>query len=239
MKYDSKWGLVYTEIEFIQLSKYLDYMKNSITGNEISYKQELEKAYDFIGSPEEHSDLHFNLDTKYRDSVIEFSNVLYSNFVIIWFSFMEKELNEFIRFPKFSVIENDSTYNQNHKLSKIYKIFKEEIKYTIDNEYWELLVTIQKIRNILVHNGRKIWGTKNKQEKSSFICLTHNGYNYPIYFQINKKLYEHMIKFQIVKNTGFALLIEPNYEYCETLIGFGSAFFEKVYSDLFDFRLIR
>jgi hypothetical protein len=97
-------------------------------------------------------------------------------------------------------------------------------------EYWQELKQIQKIRNLVVHQGERL-PTYYSNPDGDFIEFSREG-EMTIYIAIEKTVYDYLSKHDLIQVSGASVEIVPGIAYCNYLVGFAKNMFSKLYHDL-------
>lgn len=215
------------DFELNQMSGYLKVFKTAIA----DYIQKLETMDPYYGHEshlsDEDKDLLYNAYFDEFSSMLgDFPRRLYSSFVISWYSFVEEtlvkicdDLNQPIEKGKESLIK---------RLEKSFN----KASYRFDPDQRQELLLINKIRNIIVHDGGKfLTSLKYDKEtcKTTLIKIRHENEDY--YVNMSPNLNKYMEEHDILAYYG-TFFIKPSHEYCEHLVAFGRDMFEDIFNKL-------
>lgn len=218
------WLLSY---ELKQMGRYLDLLSFAVNENQKQFDASIEQATKSM-SEDEKEDFY----TFYEDDFIEvgadFPRLLYSSFVVSWYSFVEVHLVNFCKHRNLKIsisIQDNENYGEG--IRRAYNFLNRAAGYQIDNTHWQELIRIGKTRNKLVHNnGRLSYSTG--EAKSGVLVKVHEDET--LYLQIEQDLYGYFQTHNLIEFTGL-FYITPTFEYCKHLVQFGFSFFEKLYKD--------
>ena len=221
-------GFLGNDLTFIQLEqmeRFLEHIEKFLQEITEDYEKVNEKEAQGLGLTDESLEQFYEFYAdEYAELSRDFPKLLYSSFVVTWYSFIERELFRLyntLKFPK----------PEPAKIFGIYRALKKgngHTSYTILNPHWERLQHIRKIRNFIVHNHSKIPFTYKKQKKfvNKYI---YNGVEF--YLDCNSNLFGYMNQYNLIEIAGIPY-INPSCFYCQHLVVFGKEFWSKIYQDL-------
>jgi hypothetical protein len=210
------------DYELDQMSRYLDLVQESLQRN---YDQ-LEARYTEIGGA-------WNDD--YEDSFVEatqeFPQLLLLSFIVIWYSFAEQKLLELCEELKlrisFGAKENE---NFDKGIRRARKFLLRGRNYEIDVDHWRELIEINRLRNYIVHDGKRITNSHVKPDRQ-FVPYEIDG-GTVVFLIIDEALFSYLQKHGIATTGGPFVEILPSVEYCQSLVEFGRKLFQKLNADL-------
>lgn len=217
-----RYQLVISELE--QIARYLDLMNSGIQDNQQKLEADL-KAMTNNMTEEERADFY----NFHEDDMIEagsnFPTLLFSSFIITWYSFIEYQLISLCKILDFKISVQDNT-RPIEGIGGSYKFLNEAEKYKIDNAHWAELRKVGKIRNKLVHEGGILILKPTKSNHSTQIDLGEDGV---VYLPIDSDLYRYLSEHNLyrVGQSRFT----PSYTYCKHLVKFGTDLLTKIYKD--------
>jgi hypothetical protein len=230
------WSVKY---ELQQMSKYLDLIENTITQR----MEDIEKAFqeDMKRLMSEEEEGH--MDAHYTDQFIEasedFPQLLLTGFVVTWYSFVEQQLMQFCERLKLQItIEFTDTLYLKKGIWRAYQFLNKARGYSIDNTHWNDLCQVNKLRNFLVHENRRIPWTLSKPEgdfveNTSELSRGDTGEAIPIYIRADEKLVTYLKKNDMLVISGMSFKIIPSLAYCHSLVELSDKLFSRLYADLY------
>ena len=179
---------------------------------EIAHKDFEKRQVEFVRNLEEESKL---LSIEEKDDFMDFYStdywklhevhpyLLYSSFLVSWYSLVERELYglcDFYCSQTDDLLRYKDLAGQGIRRAQLF--FKKVAKIDMEEEQWnELTQRAGKIRNCIVHRGGELLDDEIKQ------------------------LREYLIKFNLLDKERLVL----NFDYCKYLIDFSARFFEKLW----------
>lgn len=230
-------SLFFVQEELSQMGKYLDVVASALETNfnsvTVAHEEILQKME---GANEIDEDYVEWILSKHEDEVFEagkdFPQLLMISFVILWYSFVEQKLLDFCEDLelKITISPKDKKESLEEGIKRARKFLLRAKGYDIDQKHWQELLSIGKLRNLLVHEGKKIELGLVKPEKESVSYKNSDGLEF--YIPIDKSLYEYMNKNKLFEVSGVFFDIMPSIEYCKRLVSFGGEIFKKLHYDL-------
>lgn len=211
-----------------QMSRYLDTMNAAIESSQQQFMADLEITIKDMNEAEKADFCNF-----YENEIIElgsdFPTMLFSSFVISWYSFIEHQLISLCKTLDLRIsvsVKDDTRYGEG--IRRAQKFLEKAGGYKIDNAHWQELIKIGKIRNRLVHEGGVLRPKPNKpsEGKSVKVDLGEDGI---VYLPIEDDLYRYLTEQNLYRLGGS---ITPDYSYCKHLLGFGTELLTKICQDL-------
>jgi hypothetical protein len=225
-------GYWLVEVELEQMAKYLDLVQNSLQ----QHLEEIEKAYQEDMAREMTEDEEAFLESNYTDDFIEagrnFPQLLLLSFIVTWYSFVEQELIDLCQRLKLSITigPKDEEY-LDKGIRRARKFFLKAKNYEIDANHWQELVSIGKLRNRIVHEGKRLSCDYRKPDRNSVPYLGDEGVT--IYIIIEEALFRYLQKHDMIEISGPPFIdIVSTFEYCKYLVEFSKEFFYKLYTGL-------
>jgi hypothetical protein len=210
------------DCELDQMSRYLDLVQESLQRN---YAQ-LEARYEEIGGGG-----NGDYEDEFVEATQEFPQLLLLSFVVIWYSFVEQtllELCEELRLRiSFSAKENE---NFDKGIRRARKFLLRGRNYEIDAEHWRELIEISRLRNYIVHEGKRIRYSHLKPDRQFVPYEIDSGT--VVFLIIDEALFSYLQKHGIATTGGPFVEILPSIEYCKSLVELGRKLFRKLYDDL-------
>jgi hypothetical protein len=153
------------------------------------------------------------------------SQLSYSSFIILWYSFVETELIRFCR--KLGMPPN---YTKGNGIDRAKNFLREERGYQIDNTHWSKLRNIQDIRNLIVHSGTTL-DLFRSRPNGQFIEYSREGEEVR-YIKMKSHILTYLRDNNMITETSpFYIEIDPKPQYCEELIGLARDLLQKICDD--------
>ncbi|MBU1662117.1 MAG: hypothetical protein KKD28_11675, partial [Chloroflexi bacterium] len=199
------------------------------------YEQKLEKAYtiDDLTDMDEDAEIDYDQYLEHFASVLgDFPRRIYSSFIVSWYSIIEDMLFQLCEDLGLGIsVTVQDTIRLGTGIQRSRLFLAEAANYTIDNDPWQELTKIQKVRNKIVHaGGRFAYSRDVPNGDSGAIPVPVNGETI-YYLYAEKSLYRYLDKHELLKFYG-TFFINPSFEYCSHLVMFGEHFFTKILHDL-------
>lgn len=219
--------------ELQQMRDYLDTISIMFQ----DYEEKLEKKYML----EELTDMDEEDEDRYEQYLQNFASVkgdfprrFYSSFIVSWFSLIEDGLINLCKSLDLSLkITIDELDKFGKGVNRAKNFLEKTANYKIDQNHWNELTHVIKIRNYIVHTGGRFAYSENKPEDTNkVIPVAVNGDTYYVY--CDKNLFEYMKKYEII-DFYTTFFINPSFDYGIHLVEFGDEFFGKI---LHDFELL-
>ena len=224
-------NLLILTYELEQMSKYLDLIETAF----VEHYNEVEASYRAKLSNEMDEDEVELLTDQYLDEFMEaardFPQLQLLSFIVTWYSFVEQQLLDlcnrlklkFPNGPKANESFGKGIYHAHKFLAKVQK-------YEIDQELWQQLLEINKLRNVIVHQGKKIRGTWVKPARKCSSYVSESGLT--VFVLLDESVLKYLEQRGMLERSDLSVDIVPTPEYCKYLVEFGKTFFSKLYSDL-------
>ena len=230
------FSLYFIQEELRQMSRYLDVVVASL---ETNFKR-VDSAYE-EAMKEEVPNSEFSDDYvewmlgKHEGELIEagqdFPQLLLVSFVILWYSFVEQKLLDFCDELGLTISITPKSNKNFHKgIRRAYKFLSQARDYKIHQNHWQELLSISRLRNLLVHEGKQLKLSFIKPDGQSVIYKRENESD--IYLPIDDDLYKYLCKHNLFEISGVFMNIVPSIEYCKELVKLGNEIFIKLYADL-------
>ena len=221
-----------TDYEFDQMSRYLKLIQASIDQQLI----EIENSYNKMLAkelPEYDSDF---MEDHYTDKYIEagekYPQMLYSGFIILWYSFIEQKLLDICSDLELVIsIKPKDQINLEKGIRRARSFLIQARSYVIHPPHWEELTRIGRLRNQIVHSGNRVIGSYINSDDNMVELQDSDGSTF--FFSISHSLIDYMKSHNLINHSGVFLDIGPAEEYCHYLINFGKDFFARLYRDLY------
>jgi hypothetical protein len=226
MSFNVGHWLISNELE--QMGRYLDLLHSAINENHKQFVASIEQITSTMSEDEVENFYAFNEDDFIEVSA-DFPRLLFSSFVVSWYSFVEIHLMNFCKYRNLKIsisIQDNENYGEG--IRRAYNFLNRAAGYQIDNVHWQELTRIGKTRNKIVHNNGRLPFSPYASSSNSVPVKVHEDITY--YLQIDQDLYGYLQTHNLLKFTGL-FYIAPNFEYCKHLVQFGLSFFEKLYKD--------
>ncbi|MDZ8080412.1 MAG: hypothetical protein RMX35_15250 [Nostoc sp. DcaGUA01] len=209
-----------------QMSRYLDCMNSAIQDNQQKLEEDM-KAMTKNMNEEERANFYDFYENEIIEASGDFPVLLFSSFVISWYSFIEVELIGVCKILDLKIsisIKDDTRYGEG--IQRAYRFLDEAAKYKIDNAQWQELMKIRKIRNKLVHEGGVLIPLPTKVKPSVSIDLGEDRFIYlPVDDELNTYLSKHSL-YRLGQHR-----FTPDYPYCKHLVKLGTELLTKIYKD--------
>jgi hypothetical protein len=152
-----------------------------------------------------------------KDEFLGNKRYFYSSFIMMTYSFIERYLVEIC----FLIPTDDNTRFSGTRVNiyRVYKFLEKTLDYKITESYWNELLLIKRLRNILVHQGYGagyLYG--GDMEKLDRDGMTSNDDEFVAYLS----------KWKIYDYPSFEL----NFEFCQHLAKFTEELFDRLVDDL-------
>src|SRR6185369_5059573 len=221
------------DYELDQMSRYLDLVQESLQRNYDHFEAHLEEMTAEV--PNSASESVGSWSDDYEDEFFEathdFPQLLRLSSIVIWYSFVEQNLldlcEELNLRISFGAKEND---NLDKGIRRARKFLVKAKNYEIDNDHWQELIEINRLRNHFVHDGKRL-KYSYLQPDGEFVRY-ENSSGTVVFLMVNGALYSYLQKHGIVTTSGPFVEIVPSIEYCKSLVEFGRKLFRKLYVDL-------
>jgi len=167
------------------------------------------------------------------ESVAGFQQYWLASFVVSWYAFVEQRLLDICAHLELTITLKPL---DNPKLGKGIRLarrfLKESAGYEIPKDYWDELVFIGRLRNIIVHSGLKVKGSYLPPEEGSPKGVQVQVQGNTFYYPIEENLHRYLVKHGLFQQVGVIAEITPTFEYCEHLISFAKGMFSRLFTDL-------
>ena len=224
-----RWLLI--SFELVRMSKYLTLVRDATeklsADIEASYEEELKRD---VGDEYEYERLIDHYTDAYMDATVSLSQFALLSFVAMWYAFVEQNLLKVCEQLRLVMqVRPRDADRFGTGIRRAREFLKEGKKYEIDPNHWQELVQIGKLRNVIIHQGKRpiqaLYGTDYTPFK------LQNGSTISVRLEENVSSY--ITKHKIYTDSPGFLEILPSYEYCEHLVQFAQDLFRKLYKDLF------
>lgn len=230
------FSLYFIQEELRQMSRYLDVVVAALETNFKSADLAYEEAMKEEVPNSEFSDDYVEwVIGKHGDELMEagrdFPQLLLVSFVILWYSFVEQKLLDFCDELDIAIsVTPKNAENFGTGIRRAYKFLSQAKNYKIYQIHWQELVSISKLRNLLVHEGKQLKPSHIKPDGQSVVYKRKDELD--VYIPIDEDLYNYIDKHKLFEISGVFFDIIPTVDYCKELVKFGGEIFEKLYSDL-------
>jgi hypothetical protein len=226
-----KLGYLLITLELEQMSKYLDMVQTSLE----QHFEKLEASYQESMAREITEDEATILDDHYTDDFIEaardFPQLLLVSFVVTWYSFVEQQLIDLCERLELSIsVKPKDSESFSKGIRRARKFLLEAGNYKIEANHWQELINVGRLRNTLVHEGKRLHGSYSMPDGECVPYTTDNGLT--VYIPIEDSLYRYLQKHDMIQSSGLFFYILPSFDYCRYLVVFGKQLFSKLYADL-------
>jgi len=214
--------------ELEQMERYLDLLHTAISDNKKQFDSSIEKIANTMTDAEKAEFYEFHEDD-FSEVSRDFPRLLFSSFVVSWYSFIENRLIGFCKIHNLKItlsIQDNENYGEG--IRRAYNFLDRAAGYKIDNVHWQELTRIGKTRNSIVHNNGRLTFFPIDVSNNTIPVNVLDGMI--LYLQIDEDLYRYFQTHNLLEYTGL-FYITPNYDYCKHLVKFGLEFFEKLHKD--------
>lgn len=168
----------------------------------------------------------------------EFPRLLYSSFLVSWYSFIEHQLLQLCDDLKLTVTISVRQHDRYSKgIQRARQFLKEAATYEIPDDFWQELTKIQQIRNKIVHEGGELCYFTTQRDGENTVPLRledisiYEEEHNTIYLNIDNNLYQYLYENALLRYGG-RLYIDPPFEYCLGLVDFGKGLFTNIWGAL-------
>lgn len=199
----------------------------------------IEEKYDVIMANTANEFEVSMIGDQFTDEFLEaghhFPSLLLTSFIIAWYSFVEQELTKLCKDLRLTItISPGEKTNIETGIRLARRFLLQSKHYKIDDNHWQELTKIGRLRNVLVHEGTRFVWTFQKpsgQYVPYKIPLDSQG---TVYIKnLGGDHFQYLQKHKIIERSGIFFEIRPSFEYCKYLVEFGLEVFSKLYSDLY------
>jgi len=221
------------DYELDQMSRYLDLVQESLQRNHDHLEARFvemtgevtNSASECVGSSSD------DYEDEFFEATQDFPQLLRLSFIVIWYAFVEKNLLDLCEELNLTVSvgakEND---NLDKGIRRARKFLVRAKNYEIDADHWQELIEINRLRNHIVHDGKRLRYSYLKPD-GQFVRYENIG-GTVVFLMVNEALYSYLQKHGIATTSGPFIEIVPSIEYCKSLVEFGRKLFRKLYVDL-------
>jgi len=210
----------FLEDDLSQIEQFLKFNYSSILHYRDTFEQRLVERSKSL-SKDEKDDLMSNYVDIISDMHFAFPSLFFSNFVVLWFSFIGTNLLKICK--KLDLIEQE---NLRGGIDEARKLLSRGAKYKFAESTWNEIKLIQKMRNDIVHKYGCIQYKYSKQQKGNkYVPLKALGDT--IYIKIEPNYFKYLEKYRLYDVFEY-FYINPNYEYCVYLTTFAKELFEDL-----------
>ncbi len=222
----SHWFVNY---ELEQMAKYLDLVVVALQDNQKNLMESFEAETKDMTEAEKSDFDQFHEDD-YIEAGSDFPRLLFSSFVVTWYSFTENHLIDLCAKRGLRImlsIRDSEHYGEG--VRRACKFLNDAANYRIDSDHWQELLYIGRVRNKIVHEGGRLtYSYINSESKSVQIKLSDDEF---AFLHVDSDLYRYLQKHNLIEFTGL-YYVTPSYDYCKHLVSFGKELFTKIYEDL-------
>jgi len=226
-KFTMIFGELSVSYELDQMSRYLDLVQESLHSN---YEQ-LEARYAEMAFFED--SIRFE-SGYYVDDLSEavqyFPQQVLLSFIVIWYSFVEQKLLDLCEQLKLRIQigpKDNKSFDKGIRRAK--KFLLSGKGYAIDSDHWRELIEINRLRNLIVHKGKRI-GFTSAQPDGRFVKFQADG-GPAGFLIIEQELFRYIQAQGILTSSGPIVEVLPSIEYCKSLVDFARTLFRKLYAD--------
>jgi hypothetical protein len=219
-------GFLIIEFELEGMSAYLAFFGGSLQQQlnqlEASYQEDIASAmteYEVDNADNYYSE-------RFQEAEREFPQLLLLSFITTWYSFVEQRLLDLC--DEFQLKTSIKSKDKGIVLAR--NLLKEAEGYTFDARHWQKLTDINKLRNRIVHKGKRFSGSYDKPKGHVISYVIRNEWTF--YVPMEKQLHNYLEKNNLILHAGTSVEIMPTLDYCRSLITFGRELFSKLYADL-------
>ena len=214
--------------ELKQMDRYLDLLHTAINDNEEQLEASIQKHASNL-SVEEREKFYEAYEDEFFEVSADFPRLLFSSFVVSWYSFIEINLVGFCRNRKLKIsISIHDNENYGEGIRRAYNFLNRAAGYQIDNAHWQELTRIGKTRNRIVHNNGILPFSFSNTFNNSIPVKVNDDET--IHVQIEADLCQYLQAHNLLEYRGL-FQITPTFKYCKYLVDFGLEFFGKLYKD--------
>jgi hypothetical protein len=213
--------------ELKQMDRYLDLLATAVSDNKKQFDITVEEFAKKTTTESEREEFSDFVESVYEEIEEDFPRLLFSSFVVSWYSFTEIRLMDFCRHHKLKIsISIQDNENFDKGIRRAYKFLSQAANYRIDNTHWQELTRVGRIRNIIVHDNGRLSSSRVDDTGNSPISKKTIGGR--LYLNMEKDLYQYFQKHNLLEFRGW-FCVTPNFDYCKHLVTFGLEFFETLY----------
>jgi len=220
--------------ELDQMSRYLDLVQGSLNSN----YEELEARYaEMVVEGDSTSEtISFGSD-EYEDEFLEatqdFPQLVLLSFIVIWYSFVEQNLLDLCEqlMLRIEIRPRDSE-KSDKGIWRARRFLLREKGYEVDADHWRELTEINRLRNFIVHEGKRIEFSYVQSEGRLDPVRYQTDGGAVVFLRIGQELFRYIQKRGISTSRGPIVEILPSIEYCKSLVDLARRLFRKLYADL-------
>ena len=216
--------------ELKRMERFLALLHTAVSENQAQLDASVAELTSTLSAAEKKDAYAMFLD-QFLETSVDFPRLLYSSFVVSWYSVLEHHLLDFCKFQKLRIsISVQDNENYGDGVRRAYNFLSRGANYQINDSLWQELIHIGKTRNRLVHNSGKLSYTRSNLPTKGIPVSVHKDVTY--YLNIEEDFYRYLLTHHLLEpdhNDPFQLT--PSYEYSQHLVKFGLEFFEKLYTD--------
>jgi len=225
------------DFNYFLLNERLNQMERYVNLIHSAIAEEQERFFASFNDMEE-NDGESAIEILYDDLIEvrdEFPRMLFSSFLVAWFTFVEHELIKVCNTKDLSVkikIHDQERFGTG--IQRAYVFLKDGANFTIPDKYWQELSKIREIRNKIVHQDGiiKSYPFKPHGKKTIVVNIGDDLDKLTIHLEIDKTLYQYLSENVLIDFEGAIAHISPTFEYSLKLIDFGKSLFSIVYENL-------
>jgi hypothetical protein len=220
-------------LELQHIDGYLDLLNIANEENKSRLAVAIEEFLQSTTTEEDHDNVADFFQIEQEEIEKEF-RLMFSGFIINWYSFMETHLIGFCDKHKLKIsasIRDDISFQKGIRRAQFF--LRQAANYEINPEHWKELEFIGQVRNRIVHhNGKLPSSEKETQISVSEVDRQTIGLERRIYLNVEKKFYDYLKEHELLNFSGFErewFYIIPNLNYCKHLVRFGIEFFDNLF----------
>ncbi|MGA9191478.1 MAG: hypothetical protein WBZ24_07090 [Anaerolineales bacterium] len=215
------------------MGRYLDQLDSMLASEKDRVEADIKNALLQL-PPEDRDEFESSSWGDVSEIAEDFPNILYSSFLLSWYSFVETSM--FLACTDFG-LHVTITASQQDDLGKGIRRARNFIArsggYPLDNQLWNELVWISTIRNSIVHDGGNIRTLASVQPIDDTNAQPHEILGgIPVYVFLGANLYKYCVAHDLIRYRGPNYYFKPNLAFCRYLLNFAKALFDDIYDGL-------
>lgn len=206
-------SLLLTDFELDRLSNYLNLVHNFLVKNQKSLVAELDRLAAKI--PEENRDDFYEAySDDFNEVSDDFPRLLYSGFLVTWYSYMENVL--------FNISRGKGLKHSGDRrpgIPELQKFLFKNFREKLNAGDWQELNCLRETRNLIVHKKGNIPMSVEEEGKSQ--PFSYDGEIYSL--RISPGLLRHLHQHDLIKPYG-VFTVWPTLDYCKYVLVFSKQF---------------